>query len=182
MPKYIRTVSGTKFRTKPGIEDFNLTDIAHGLAIAPRWGAQSKWRYPVAAHVIYVAHMLPNFFKFDGLMHDTSEAYFCDLPSPFKWAMPEYKAIEHGIMQAASRAFNFCWPPPPLVKLADAIALQNEHLAFFGNEFLDDVPRIDVPAELEVPTDWDFSAWENMPVALIKHTFVNHFNEYRQLM
>jgi len=179
MPRYIRTVSGKMFKTAPSPEDFCREDIAHGLAIAPRWGGQARWRYPVAAHCIYVAMMLPDEFKFDGLMHDTSEAYFCDIPSPFKALMPEYKAIENNIMAAAAKRFEFCWPPPELVKVADAVALMKEHEAFFGNSFPNDVPKIKIPSSIRVPERWDFSEWETMPVSTIKSLFISKFNEHK---
>jgi uncharacterized protein len=176
--KYIRTFSGFRFHTSPKPDDFCITDIARGLAVAPRWGGHSKWRYPVAAHSMYVALMLPVEYKLEGLMHDASEAYFCDLPSPFKAELPEYKVIENKIMFAAANKFGFDWPMPELVKIADAVALQHEHAAFFDDEFSYDIPPVVVPKELTVPNDWNFSTWEDLPISVIMTTFIHHFNSY----
>lgn len=177
---YIRTYTGLKFHTTPRADDFDIRDIARGLACASRWGGHTKWWYPVAAHAIFVARMLPPELQFDGLMHDISEAYFCDIPSPFKGLMPEYKEIEHTIMVAGADRFNYQWPPPALVKIADAIALRTEHEAFFPAEYSADIPKIKIPSELCIPKNWSFAGWESLDKQTISNIFLNEFRKLRR--
>jgi uncharacterized protein len=182
MPNYIRTVSGAKFHVpEPRLEDIFLIDIARGLAIAPRWGAQSRFRYPVLAHALYVAEMLPDLYKFDGLMHDASEAYMCDMPAPIKALMPQYKKIENSIMDRISEKFDFDWPVPDIVKRADAVALYEERKALFDWPVEDDVPEIKNRGDLNVPTKWDFSVWETQPTRILASTFITAFHTYYEL-
>jgi hypothetical protein len=182
MPTWIRTYSGAAFHIpRPRPSDIVIEDIAHGLAIAPRWGGQSRVRYPVVAHCIYVAEMLPDYLKFDGLMHDNSEAYFCDLPAPFKKQLPQYKVIENEIMQVISRRYGFNWPPPDLVKTADAISLYDERAALFTCPVGEDVPAIHDYTGLTMHKDWDFESWEQKSTKELKTIFLDLFYEYRDL-
>jgi hypothetical protein len=179
VPDYIRTYSGHKFHTSPRPEDFDIRDIARGLACASRWGGHTRWWYPVVPHCLFVAAMLPRELKFDGLMHDLSEAYFCDIPSPFKALMPEYKEIEHSIMTAGSKRFGYKWPKPDLVKIADSIALQEEHRAFFPHEYAEDVLAVQRPLGIHLPEQWDFSEWETMSKEQISNRFIYEFLKLR---
>lgn len=182
MPSWIRTFTGKCFSIpRPRPEEICLEDIAHGLAVAPRWGAQSRVRYPVLAHCLYVAQMLPLELAFDGLMHDSSEAYFCDLPAPYKRCMPEYKRIEHDIMGAISEKLDFSWPPPDLVKAADAVALYEERRALFNYPVGNDVPTAIDRTGLTVPQDWDFEHWEWETTATLKKQFLMFYDAYRNL-
>lgn len=177
MPDYIRTYSGARFHVPhPAAGDIWLADIVHGLSIAPRWGGQSKYRYPVLAHSIYVAEMLPDPYKFDGLMHDASEAFLCDVPSPMKRLLPQYKELEHGIMVAIAEKFHFSWPPPELVKVADAVALYDERVALFDLDPGDDVPVITDHTGLSEPTIWDFKSWSEMTLPQLKQAFLAYYD------
>jgi hypothetical protein len=182
MPRYIRTFSGTKFHIpNTRQEEVQFIDIAHGLAVAPRWGGQCRIRYPVIAHCLYVAAMLPPNLKFDGLMHDSSEAYLCDLPAPIKALIPGYKKIEHDLMLVISSVMGFSWPVPHLVKLADAVALYEERKALFDLPVGDDAPEIADRQGLQVPKNWDWEMWGNLRPGFMVKLFTKAFNEYRQL-
>lgn len=73
--------------------------------------------------------------RMEILLHDASEAYLGDIPSPLKQLLPEYKAIEKQWMKAIRSAFNL---PPNinndpqgqainlLVKSLDDLSLQIE--------------------------------------------------------
>lgn len=182
MPDYIRTFTGAKFHAmSPLPQEVDILDIAHGLAIAPRWGGHSKYRYPVLAHSLFVARMLPDHLKFQGLMHDASEAYLCDLPSPIKATMPQYRENETRLMDAIAARFGFDWPPHYLVKTADAVALYVERECMFDSDPGEDVPKMAEHPELNYNFTWNFKKWGEMPLDQIKKEFLDHFKVYQAI-
>lgn len=177
-PKYIRTFSGRAFPVRPKPEDVCIEDVAHGLSITPRWGAQSRYRYPVAAHAIYVASIVPPAYRFAALNHDDSEAYMCDLPKPFKDQMPQYSEIEHGLMEAIAEKFGFNWPLSAVIKAADAVALYQERKAFFNYPISGDVPQARLPKGCKLP-QWDFTYWAYATPEEVERRFLEAFELYR---
>lgn len=99
--------------------DFAIEDIAWSLAMQCRYNGHTKVFYSVATHSILVAFFLPDDLKLEGLLHDASEAYLCDLPSPVKQQMPEYRRAEARVESAISDQFRLVHPMHPLVKEAD---------------------------------------------------------------
>jgi len=89
-----------------GLDDYqkDIIDItAHSLAITNRFGGQSALAYSVLRHSFYVGKCLElagynSEIVFGGLMHDMSEAYFADVPRPFK--TDEDRKREAAIMKA----------------------------------------------------------------------------------
>lgn len=87
----VQTFLGVKFDPlHPDIRDINIIDIAHGLSQLCRFNGQTKTFYSVAQHSVIVAsHVRPEHRK-HALLHDASEAYLTDLPTPLK-RLPEFK-------------------------------------------------------------------------------------------
>ena len=113
----IRTNSGIYiniFNPKP--EMFCIEDIAHALAEQPRFAGHLNRHYSVAQHSVLCARMVKRKNRLPALMHDASEAYMLDMPTPIKAKMPEYKEIEHELMQAIADKFDFPYPYSKQVK------------------------------------------------------------------
>ena len=90
----IRTFTGKVFDLKIlDPESICIEDIAHALAKTTRFGGHLKEFYSVAQHSVLMAQLVPSELKVEALLHDASEAYLGDMPSPFKKMMPEYKKI-----------------------------------------------------------------------------------------
>lgn len=109
-------------------EDIDIRDIAHALAMQPRFAGHCRIFYPVASHCIWVSNQLPPELKLFGLLHDASEAYLLDIPTPVKSRIPGYQDAEKQAMQAVAQAFGLpesFWYHPE-VKAADKAALQYE--------------------------------------------------------
>lgn len=90
VPQWIRTFTGKRFYPlKPTIEDIDILDIAHALSNQCRFSGHSKWHYSVGQHSVYVSQVVrslggsPTDIMW-GLLHDASEAYLVDLPTPVK--------------------------------------------------------------------------------------------------
>ncbi len=85
--------------TMPCKEAICNEDIAHALSQMPRAAGHFKHFYSVAQHSINCMReaQARGFSKrvcFAALLHDASEAYLCDIPSPLKVQLPHYKEIE----------------------------------------------------------------------------------------
>jgi hypothetical protein len=129
-PNCIRTVSGRYVNlVDPDPETFDIEDIAHALSNIPRFGGHLPIFYSVAHHSVTVARMMHRLTKaerFQGLMHDASEAYLLDIPAPLKAHIPDYCAIEERMMVRLAGHFGFGWPLSANVKTADKRALEEE--------------------------------------------------------
>lgn len=105
---------------------FNMADIAHALARMPRFSGHTPTFYSVAQHSVLVASIVPPEMALTGLLHDASEAYMMDIPTPLKRLIPEYYEIENRVMRAIATKFNFVYPLPQIVKDADREILRIE--------------------------------------------------------
>ncbi|MGG1263768.1 hypothetical protein [Brevibacillus laterosporus] len=97
---FMTTFTGVKFYPNdPRKEDFNLEDIAHALSHENRANGHTTVPFSVAQHCVMVSEILQQLgyntrTQLIGLMHDGSEGYIKDLPSPLKELLPEYRTIE----------------------------------------------------------------------------------------
>lgn len=118
---FIETNSGLQLGLAcPKEDEICIEDIAHGLARQSRFAGQFAFS-SVAKHSVQVVKMVeadiesgalyvPKFEVFNALMyallHDASEAYICDLPSPLKQLCPDYRLIESRVMRAVYKKFG----------------------------------------------------------------------------
>lgn len=123
----ISTFSGLYLDTRnPQPESISIYDIAHQLSMQPRYGGRLRQDYTVAQHCIECCLCADDEEKFPALMHDASEAYLCDIPSPIKSEMPQYKAIEDRLMRAIAAKYGFEYPMSPNIKEVDKYMLELE--------------------------------------------------------
>ena len=107
MSNYIMTNSGVKFNVfSYGLDDINIFDIAHALSNMCRFAGHVKNFYSVAQHSILVS-MFASDPRY-GLLHDASEAYLLDIPSPIKrsQAFSEYRDIERKLQRSIYERFG----------------------------------------------------------------------------
>lgn len=126
---WITTYSGKQFYPlDPRPEDIDVNDIIHALSHQTRFAGHCTHFYSVAQHCVLVSHMCDPMDAMWGLMHDTSEAYLTDVPSPMK-RMPEfefYRQAEKRLMDIICGVFGLECDEPPSVKLADKRMLATE--------------------------------------------------------
>lgn len=105
-----------------------IEDIAWGLSRQNRFGGHTDTDIPynVAQHSCFVSQACLGQTELGGLLHDASEAYLVDLPSPLKGLLPEYKAIEDRLMRVIAKKFGFEYPLSEEVKRADVTMLNWE--------------------------------------------------------
>lgn len=124
---------------QPG--DLDIRDIAHALSLQCRYGGHTSRHYSIAEHSLLVLGLhaaVPTVSDVQdprealtALLHDASEAYLIDIPQPIKPHLTNYKQIEERLMAEIASRWDFPWPPPPWVKVADAMALAIEKHALF---------------------------------------------------
>jgi hypothetical protein len=149
---FIRTYTGKRFwPLNPIAEEICIEDIAHALSLICRFTGHCYCLYTVAEHSIRVSKlaqkmvldsarerqikMTPDVINLAreialwGLLHDASEAYLCDVPSPIKHAPgigQLYREHEAVLMEAIAARFNLMPHEPSIVKQADRILLNTE--------------------------------------------------------
>ena len=100
----IATASGIEFwPLDPRPEDIQIEDIAHALSQQCRFAGHTKQFYSVAEHCVRAADLVPEEHALVALLHDASEAYLVDLPSPVKHQMPDYVEAESRMQKAIYR-------------------------------------------------------------------------------
>jgi len=169
VPQWIQTHTGlSAYPLDIKKEQINILDIAHALGHQCRFSGHCAWFYSVAQHSYYVSVIVQMLGgtpldQLCGLLHDASEAYLVDLPTPVKCQVVGYKEAEHKVMNVICDAFQI--PPPEysspgyvtgsgwdLVKKADAIALATEARDLMGNP---QTWRLE-----ESPVDWKIDRWK----------------------
>ena len=107
-----------------------IGDIAAALSKICRFAGHIHQFYSVAQHAVNVSRIVPCQHALSGLLHDTSEAFTNDLPTPLKAAVPVFKELEIRIESAMADRFGFSYPLPDAVKTADLqmLAIEKEML------------------------------------------------------
>lgn len=107
-PYSIRTRSGAFLDfNDPDPDTILLEDIAVALSRAPRFNGHTGPFYSVAQHSVYVGRLISDVEqRVKGLLHDASEAYIADVPTPAKRLMPDYYRLEASVMSAVAKKFG----------------------------------------------------------------------------
>lgn len=110
--KFMKTYSGYKFFPEINfITNISLIDIAHSLSNQCRYGGHAPEFYSVAEHSILMTEwalsngMSSNVTKW-CLMHDASEAYVTDVPTPVKDLCGDFKIVENKVQDQIARRFR----------------------------------------------------------------------------
>ncbi len=166
------TVDGTRvwpLAFKP--EHVRAATLAHALAIEPRFCGHTRFPISVGDHSLRVAreverrakargwsHVKVREIALAGLLHDGSEAYLRDLPTPVKRELPDYARIEVVVQRAVDLRFgvpSMC-QHHQLVKRADRAAFLAESVAARPPEALAAIGEFDevVPDDPVVERPW----------------------------
>lgn len=130
---YIRTFTGRKlYWDRIADHDYCVEDIAHALSMKCRWSGHTREFFSVAQHSILVACQVPPEHQLNALLHDASEAYMPDFPSPLKWFLRDkgftiLSEIEKEVERAVAAKFKLQYPRPACIKVADLQLLATEH-------------------------------------------------------
>jgi 5'-deoxynucleotidase YfbR-like HD superfamily hydrolase len=133
--EWIQTYTSKKFYPRaPRPQDFDIRDIAHALSLQCRFSGHCNTFYSVAEHSVRVSLAVPQdtLLARTALMHDASEAYLSDICKPIKHLLGGYQEMEDELMSRLAARFNFTFPLPPMVKVADVVLLATEARDLMG--------------------------------------------------
>lgn len=122
----------------PDPDTIVIEDIAHHLSQLNRFVGATTFPYSVAAHSIYVSHLVSPEAALDGLMHDAPETYLCDVHSPFKQLLLEYKVFEQRFWEVIADKFGCSKELPSEVKWRDKEAYVKERIELINKPFEED--------------------------------------------
>lgn len=129
---FITTVSGKKVTFRdPQDDQIDIKDIAYSLANQCRFNGHVSF-YSVAEHSVAVASRMAPDQQLAGLLHDASEAYLSDIPSPIKQFLPDYLLMEETMQKAINKKYGVETVTPD-VKFADKDALHTEAFYLMNN-------------------------------------------------
>ena len=148
----------------PRVSDIDIVDVAHALSHMCRFGGHVHTFYSVAQHSVLVSHVVPEAVALWGLLHDASEAYLVDIPTPVKVtaALGGYMAVEAQMQRTIYQAFGLVGDEPAEVAAADRALLLAEADALLpgGPTWADELRgTVPVPPVRIVP--WTSSAAKN---------------------
>jgi hypothetical protein len=127
---WMQTYTGRQFwPIDPRADEIDIVDIAHALSQQCRFAGHCKTFYSVAEHSWRTSNVCNSENALWGLLHDASEAYLVDLPTPVKHASEmgsAYQVIEDRLMKVIADRFDLPWPMPEDVKKTDAFMLHWE--------------------------------------------------------
>ncbi len=133
MSAYLQTQSGRVIDvTDPKPEDIDIGDIAHALSQLCRFGGHTSRFYSVAEHSVRVSSIVPPEHALQGLLHDATEAYLVDMPSPIKRLLPEYYLLEQRLWHVIADKFGVPREMHESVKEIDARICISEKIALVG--------------------------------------------------
>jgi hypothetical protein len=132
----ITLLSGKMFDyLNPGAVALDVQDIVTVSNIC-RFAGHLPIFYSVAQHLVNTSYLVQPEFSYEALMHDRSEAFTNDIPTPLKVALPAFKALEIEIERATAPMFGVPVEMSPEVKLADRQMLGLE-MRFVKNDWED---------------------------------------------
>lgn len=103
----------------PSINDWDIEDVALGLSHLCRFAGQCPAHYSVAQHSVYVSYAIEPEFALEGLLHDITETFMVDIPTPLKRILPDYKRLEKLHEAYAMARFGLDYPLRKEVHIAD---------------------------------------------------------------
>jgi hypothetical protein len=169
------TYSGKRYYPlDPKPSSIDIRDIAHALSLVCRWNGQIKQHFSVAAHSIVVSNMVPVEHALCALLHDASEAYLPDMPSPIKSLLPDFRRLEDAVQQAVAQKFSLQWPFPQPVHEADVRCRHAEYFYLRGD------PSIDLPPFHLVPNGRELAMvarFMEEPPDVIEQAFLMRYEE-----
>ena len=153
MNNWIGTLSGKKIDLmNPDPDQITIEDIGNALSRINRFNGHTRIPWTVLQHSVATARLVAESYKLQALLHDATEAYICDIPTPLKLLLGDsYREVERRIAHAIGVKFGVILTELPYpVKQADLIMLMSEK-EYFQPDSID--WEIDYANGLRAPID-----------------------------
>lgn len=174
MTDYITTYGGSHFfPTAPSPEDIQITDIAHALSLLCRGNGHVKTFFSVGQHCIHCAleAKARGYSKrviFACLLHDASEAYLSDVPSPFKKHLAKYQILEDNLLAIIYEKY-----------LGSALTKQEQAQVKAVDEdmlYYDLLTLLKEPQDREAPLMYSEFSYEVLPFETVEQQYLAMFD------
>jgi hypothetical protein len=174
MAMLLQTYSGRSLNPlAPRAADIVVEDIAHALSMQCRFGGHVRQFYSVAQHSFLVSKAVPAADALWALLHDASEAYLMDIPTPLKETGPlaGYRGVEAQLQRLIYQTFGLTGDEPASVRDADlALLLMEADVLKVGT------PELWAPLRGRVPVPrLSVKPWDTTAAA--KYAFLKRFEE-----
>lgn len=124
---WMQTYTGKRFTVgNPNPDDIDIVDIAHSLSMQCRYNGHCDKFYSVAEHCVHLYEAAQPEDKLWALLHDATEAYLCDIPTPVKPLLKGYKDIERNLMAMIAKKYGLSEKMPETVHWLDTVILTDE--------------------------------------------------------
>lgn len=172
---WIQTYTGRKVDVlKPKHEDISIIDIAHSLSNQCRFTGHVKKFYSVAEHSYHISKLVSKEFALHGLLHDASEAYLTDVPSPIKPLLSNYADIENALLVIIFDRFEISGKTPKEVKELDKRMTITE-----GFCLMPDISDWPLSKKCQPITHMNLECWNPEEA---KQRFINRFLELQDAL
>lgn len=123
----IRTYSGLYVNVFEPTEDMIcIEDICHALSNQSRFSGHVYKFFSVAQHSSNCAWNVEDEHKPAALLHDATEAFLVDIPTPIKNNLEHYKRLEDNLNRIIANKFGYQYPFHESIKKVDRQMLQLE--------------------------------------------------------
>lgn len=157
---WLQTFTGKKFRIFNPTEDMiDLEDIAHSLSNICRFNGHCNKFYSVAEHCVRLSlYVCKNYNEprkaLEALFHDAPEAYYCDIPRPFKYNLPLYREFERKVEKLIFDKFKLKYPIEEWLNELDTKMLKTEKQYLMSNSsekwFCDNYEVLDINLDVKL--------------------------------
>ena len=122
---WMQTYTGRKFYpADPQPDMIDIRDIAHALSHVARFAGHTDEFFSVGQHSYMMSlRFVDPKLSLEALLHDATEAYLGDVPSPLKALLPDYKVLEKKLDAVIREKFGLPPEMSPTVKDRDVEAL-----------------------------------------------------------
>lgn len=161
-----------------------LVDIAVSLSREGRYAGAGTRFWPVALHTFVVCDMLPDQFKFDGLIHDASECITGDIPKPVK--TDDIEVFEKEMLKVIYKSFGVRYPEPYVREAVKAIDKEvlNGEVYTVGTTALQELYSQSIAAEdliLKYVDKYNYADYLESS-GRVPMEFMRRFREYKKLL
>lgn len=95
--------------------EFDVADIAYGLAHICRFSGHTREFYSVAQHSVLASRLVDREHAFAALMFDASKAFLGEIAKPLKELLPDYRTMKDSLERDLFPRFGLDYPLPAAI-------------------------------------------------------------------
>lgn len=167
---WITTYTGEHiYPIRPEMDKIKIEDIAHALSMLCRGNGHVRHFYSVGQHCLACmeeaeAEELSIRIQMGCLLHDASECYMSDVPSPFKKELPRYQSWENHLLNMIYTKFLGSTLTPQ--EWAQVKRIDHAMLYYDLDELIEN--QVDEPPELLIRPSHEFQDFQDVETEYLR--------------